>query len=274
MAIRVASCHDARWSCIQLAEVGPLQVVGDDIDSRPRARRCRARPRCRGGAVARAAAPPGATVRGRPGGRPRAQHFDGDGPIELAVVAQIDRAEAAGSQQTPHLIAPERRRDGDGGSGGRVRPRPLQLASSVNCVLCWLSCSSLASVSPESDEPVAMAGPRAAGALADARRRFLNQFTVGTCHPLRVFGVHVTTRTRPRADGSHARGSPDGRRPAAARSSDRRLLYAFVPPLTTRRSDRCAQKALVTARFGAARQPGGDRRAGRRWRAEACRRHR
>ena len=50
-----------------------------------------------------------------------AQHLDGDGPIELAIVAQIDGAEAAGPQETPHLIAAEGRRDGDAGRGAVLR---------------------------------------------------------------------------------------------------------------------------------------------------------
>ena len=42
------------------------------------------------------------------------QHLDGDGPIELAVVAEVYDAEAAGTKRAPHLVTTE-------GLGGRRR---------------------------------------------------------------------------------------------------------------------------------------------------------
>ena len=86
----------------------------------PRARRRRGPPRCRGGAAGRACR---ASCSARSGSAPLAgsavQHLDGHGPVELAIVAEVHRAEAAGPQQTPHLIAAERRRDREGCRGGR-----------------------------------------------------------------------------------------------------------------------------------------------------------
>ena len=47
-----------------------------------------------------------------------AQDLDGHGPVELRVVAEVHRAEAAGSQGVPHLVAAE--------GGGRGRGDPLR----------------------------------------------------------------------------------------------------------------------------------------------------
>ena len=38
------------------------------------------------------------------------QHLDGHGPVELSIMAEIHRAEAAGPQQAPHFISAEGRR--------------------------------------------------------------------------------------------------------------------------------------------------------------------
>src|SRR5262249_51808266 len=45
-----------------------------------------------------------------------AKNLDGHGPVELRVVAEVHRAEPAGSQRLPHLIAAE-------GGGHRYRDR-------------------------------------------------------------------------------------------------------------------------------------------------------
>ena len=47
-----------------------------------------------------------------------AEDLDGHGPVELRVVAEVNRAEAAGSQGVPHLVAAE--------GGGRGRGVPLR----------------------------------------------------------------------------------------------------------------------------------------------------
>src|SRR5262249_34560067 len=56
-----------------------------------------------------------------------AQHFDGHGPIELSVVAEVDGAEAAGPQGVPHLITAE------GRGRGRDTPRRRGRASIRTC---------------------------------------------------------------------------------------------------------------------------------------------
>ena len=48
-----------------------------------------------------------------------AEDLDGHGPVELRVVAEVHRAEAAGPQGVPHLVAAE--------GGGRGRGVPLRL---------------------------------------------------------------------------------------------------------------------------------------------------
>ena len=50
------------------------------------------------------------------------EHLDGDGPIELRVVAQIDRAISADAQGVPHLVAAE---------SGRVAGTTLSVTGSV-----------------------------------------------------------------------------------------------------------------------------------------------
>ena len=48
-----------------------------------------------------------------------AEHLDGHGPVELRVVAEVHRAEAAGAQGVPHLVAAEGGRRGRGVPLGR-----------------------------------------------------------------------------------------------------------------------------------------------------------
>ena len=48
-----------------------------------------------------------------------AEDLDGHGPVELRVVAEVHRAEAAGSQDVPHLVAAEGGRRGWGDRGRR-----------------------------------------------------------------------------------------------------------------------------------------------------------
>ena len=52
-----------------------------------------------------------------------AENLDGDGPIELRVVPQVDRAERPFSQPLSHLIAAKRSRRGRGGREVGVRDR-------------------------------------------------------------------------------------------------------------------------------------------------------
>ena len=118
-AIRAASGQAGRLSLSHSAEVGAVEEIRDDVDL----------PLVQADVVDRHDA--GVAQPGEPAGLleeslglgvrhvgAAAEDLDGHGPVELRVVAEVHRAEAAGSQGAPHLVAAE------GGGSGRPSSSP------------------------------------------------------------------------------------------------------------------------------------------------------
>ena len=118
-AIRAASCQDGRLLSSHRPRSGPSRIIRDDVDL----------PVVQADVVDRHDA--GMAQLGEPAGLlekslglglrhvgAAAKDLDGHGPVELRVVAEVHRAEAAGSQGVPHLVAAE--------GGGRGRDVPLR----------------------------------------------------------------------------------------------------------------------------------------------------